>query len=206
MDVDTSSRIYPYRRGNTDGHVHAYDKRYNTAGADFFNLQGGKLRNVTQNVTPGTKFKIIAANGNLSPGARIVINNAYNPSNPGTYTNVTQYDNTPISGLPVYSLNGVNGTTLLSSFGIYIDPATSNSGGLIQGNTGHVKNNTPGIYGEWRNGALTIQVVLVNDDGSDGFTVNTSFSNGGLQGVATTGLLWEATLFHHGSGGPYSPN
>ena len=206
MDVDTSSRIYPYRRGNTDGHVHAYDKRYNTAGADFFNLQGGKLRNVTQNVTPGTKFKIITANGNLSPGARIVINNAYNPSNPGTYTNVTQYDNTPISGLPVYSLNGVNGTTLLSSFGIYIDPATSNSGGLIQGNTGHVKNNTPGIYGEWRNGALTIQVVLVNDDGSDGFTVNTSFSNGGLQGVATTGLLWEATLFHHGSGGPYSPN
>jgi hypothetical protein len=24
--------------------------------------------------------------------------------------------------------------------------------------------------------------------------------------VATSGLLWETTLFYHGSGGPYSPN
>ena len=205
MDIDTSSQIYPYRRGRTDGHVHAYDKHYNTTGADFFNLQGGKLRNVTQNVLPGTKFKIIVANGNLSTGARIVINQVYNPSNPATFTNVTDYDNTPVSSLPVYTLNGVGGTAL-TSFGIYINPATSASGGLIQGNTGHVKNNTPGIYGEWRNGALTLQVVLVNSDGSDGFSVNASFSNGGVQGVATTGLLWEATLFHHGSGGPYSPN
>ncbi len=206
MDVDTSSFIYPYRRGKTDGHVHAYDKHFNTTGADFFNLQGNKLHDITENVSPGMKFKIIVANANLSPGARIVINNAYNPSSPATYTVATDYDNTSISSLPVYSLNGLPGTTTLSSFGVYIDPATSGSGGLIQGNTGHVKNNTPGIFGEWRNGALTIQVVKVNSDGSDGFTVNTAFSNGGVQGVATTGLYWEATLFHHGSGGPYSPN
>ena len=84
--------------------------------------------------------------------------------------------------------------------------ATIANGGLIQGNPGHVKNNTPGIVGEWRNGAFTIQVVRVNDSGYDAFTTNTKFSGGGLQGVAISGLLWECTVFHHGSGGPYSPN
>ena len=206
MDIDTSSLIYPYRRGQTDGHVHAYDKHYNTTGADFFNLFGGKLHNITDNVANGVKFKIIVANADLSPGGRIVINQTYNPSNPATWTQVTTYDNTLPSALTVYSLDGAPGTTRLTSFGFYYDTATVGSGGLIQGNTGHVKNNTPGIYGEWRNGALTIQVVRVNPDGSDDFTVNTAFSAGGVQGVATSGLLWETTLFYHGSGGPYSPN
>ena len=206
MDIDTSSLIYPYRRGQTDGHVHAYDKHYNTTGADFFNLFGGKLHNITDNVANGVKFKIIVANADLSPGGRIVINQTYNPSNPATWTQVTTYDNTLPSALTVYSLDGAPGTTRLTSFGFYYNTATVGSGGLIQGNTGHVKNNTPGIYGEWRNGALTIQVVRVNPDGSDDFTVNTAFSAGGVQGVATSGLLWETTLFYHGSGGPYSPN
>ncbi len=206
MDLDTSSKIYPYRRGKTDGHVHAYDKHFNTTGADFFNLYGGKLHNITDNVTPGMRFKIIVANADLSPGGRLVINRTYNPYNPTTWIPVTIYDDTAPSALTIYSLDGAPGTTRLTSFGLYFDMTTIGSGGLIQGNTGHVKNNTPGIYGEWRNGALTIQVVRVNADGSDGFTVNTDFSGGGIQGVATTGLLWELTAFHHGSGGPYSPN
>ena len=206
MDVDTSSQLYPYRRGKTDRHVHAYTRHYNTAGLDFFNLADNKLHEITDNVSSGMKFKIIISNANLSPGGRLVINKTYNPSDPTTWIPVTTYDNTAPSALTVYSLDGAPGTTRLTSFGFYSDMATIANGGLIQGNPGHVKNNTPGIYGEWRNGAFTIQVVRVNDSGYDAFTTNTTFSGGGVQGVATSGLLWECTVFHHGSGGPYSPN
>ncbi|MES2468083.1 MAG: type II secretion system protein [Verrucomicrobiota bacterium] len=206
MDVDTSSQIYPYRRGKTDRHVHAYTRHYNTAGLDFFNLADNKLHEITDNVSSGMKFKIIVSNADLSPGGRIVINKTYNPSDPSTWIPVTTYDNTAPSALTIYSLDGAPGTTRLTSFGFYSDMTTIANGGLIQGNPGHVKNNTPGIYGEWRNGAFTIQVVRVNSSGYDAFTTNTTFSGGGVQGVATSGLLWECTVFHHGSGGPYSPN
>jgi type II secretory pathway pseudopilin PulG len=203
MDVDTASAIYPYRRGKTDGHVHAYDKRYNVVGASFFSFADSKLRNIQQNVPAGTRFKIIVANADISPGGRLVINKTYNPSDPATWIAVNTYDNTLPSALPVYSLEGLPGTTRLTNFGLYFELNTIALGGLLETVTGHVKSNNPGLYGEWRNGALTIQAVKVNPDGSDAFTVNTAFSNGGVQGVATTGLLWETTFFYHGNSGPY---
>lgn len=39
--------------------------------------------------------------------------------------------------------------------------------------------------------------------GADAFTVDTTHSNGGVQGVATSGLLWESTLFWRWSGACY---
>lgn len=204
MDVDTSTEIYPYRRGKTDAHVHAYDKHYGVDGANFFAWQATKLQEIQDIVPPNTKFKIIVANANLSPGGRLVINSTYNATNPLTWMPVNFYDNIPVSALPIYSLSGANGSTQLTNFGLYFNLATLGTGGLLPGNPGHVKNNTPGLFGEWRNGALTIQVVEVNPDGSDNFTINTAFSNGGVQGVATTGLLWESTFFFHSNTGPYA--
>ena len=203
MDIDTSSFIYPYRRGRTDGHVHAYDKKYNVVGASFFNFADSKLRNIPLNVPAGTRFKIIVSNGDLSPGGRLVINKAYNPADPATWVYVNAYDNVLPSALPIYSLEGLEGTTRLTEFGLYLDLGVIAAGGLIPTVTGAVRSNTPGRNGEWRNGALTVQVVKVNADGSDAFTVNTSFSGGGFQGVATSGLLWETTYFWHSNTGPY---
>ena len=203
MDIDTSSLIYPYRRGSTDGHVHAYDKKYNVVGASFFNFADTKLRNIQRNVPAGTRFKIIVSNGDLSPGGRLVINKPYNPSDPSTFVHVNVYDNILPSALPVYSLEGLTGTTRVTEFGLYLDLGAIAAGGLLPTVTGHVRSNNPGLYGEWRNGALTIQAVKVNPDGSDAFTVNTSFSGGGVQGVATSGLLWECTYFWHSNTGPY---
>jgi hypothetical protein len=40
----------------------------------------------------------------------------------------------------------------------------------------------------------------VNADGTDAFTTDPSLSVGGVQGVATSGLLWEMTLFWHWDG------
>ena len=203
MDVDTSHLLYPFRKGTTDGHVHQYDKRYNVVGESFFAFKNSKLNNIPLHVADGVKFKIIVANGDLSPGGRLVVNNTYNSANSATYIPVATYDNTALSALPIYSLNGIAGTTKLTQLGLYFDTNVISSGNLLNTVTGHVRRNNPGLYGEWRNGALTIQLVVVNPNGSDGFKTDLSISGGGVQGVATSGLLWETTWFWHGQGGPY---
>lgn len=204
IDVDTSSMLYPFRRGSTDGHVHAYDKKYNVTGASFFNFASSNLRNIQQVVPAGSKFKIIVSNPDLSSGGRLIINEAYDPSNPRSWNKVKTYSNTPVRDLPVYSLEGLPGTTRLSEFGLYFDLTAISGGEIIPTSTGQVRSNVPGRLGEWRNGALTIQVVKVNADGSDAFTTNQAYSSGGKQGVATSGLIWETTFFHHSKAGAYA--
>lgn len=203
MDVDTSHTLGPFRKGTTDGHIHEFDKKFNVVGANFFSFPTSTLHNIQQHVPAGTKFKIIVANADLSTGGRLVINKNYNPSDNTTWTAVTTYDNTLPSDLPIYSLDGQAGTITLSQFGLYFDPNAIAAGGLIPTVTGAVRSNGPGAEGEWRNGALTIHVVKVNSNGTDAFTVNNDYSNGGVQGVATSGLLWEATFFWHWHGPPY---
>ena len=73
------------------------------------------------------------------------------------------------------------------------------SGDLINTATSCVRANAPGANGEWRNGALTLQAVAVDSTGTDAFSTSTALSAGGVQGVATSGLLWETTVFYHWS-------
>jgi Flp pilus assembly protein TadG len=204
FDIDTSSYISDCcGHGSTDGHVHEYDDKYDVVGADFFNLLDRKLHEINVDITDGSqKFKIIVANTNLSPGGRLVINDTYSAGDPSTYTSVVDYGNIPVSDLTIYSLDGVAGSTKLNEFGMYFDINAIVDGGLHPTNTGDVRKNVPGKYGEWRNGALVVQAVAVNPNGSDAFTLDTSVSNGG-HGVATSGLLWEGLFFWHWDGPSY---
>ncbi len=135
--------------------------------------------------------------GYCGRGGRVVINANYNKNNIGTWTDVTVYDNTALADLPTYSLDGSDNTIKLEKLGIYFSEDAIVNGGIIPTETKYVKSNELGANGEWRNGALTIQAILVNDDGTVGFTTDTSYSNGGVQGVATSGLLYESTIFWH---------
>jgi hypothetical protein len=204
MDVDTSSHLYPLSKGSTDGHIHQYDDKFNVTGANFFAFETSTLHNINRDIVSGwTKFKIIVSNPALSPGGRIVINKTYNPDDPTTYTPVETYANIAIGSLPIYSLEGIPGTIKLEKFGMYFPVDTILLGGLIPTVTGAVRSNTPGKFGEWRNGALTVQAVLINPDGSAGFTTDLTLSNGGRHGVARSGLLWESTMFNHHHGPSY---
>ncbi|MFV1993821.1 MAG: type II secretion system protein, partial [Verrucomicrobiales bacterium] len=203
FDLDTSSFISSIGNGSTDGHVHEYDVKQLSTGADLFNLNEGKLQDVPANLpSADTKFKVIVANADLSPGGRLALNTSYVGGDYTTFASVTSYDDTPVAALPVYSLSGIDGTTPLSQLGIFFDPYTIANAGLLPTNTGDLKANVAGKNGEWRNGALTIQLVLVNADGSDGFTLDNTKSAGG-HGVAASGLLHEATVFWHWSGDSY---
>ena len=46
----------------------------------------------------------------------------------------------------------------------------------------------------------------MNGSGRDKFVTDQSLSAGGVQGVATSGLLWESTVFWHWKGDSYHEN
>ena len=96
----------------------------------------------------------------------------------------------------------MSGTTQLTGLEVGFHLLSIPLGGLHNTKTGCVRDNDPGAQDE-RNGALTIQAVAVDSTGADDFTVDATYSNGGVQGVATSGLLWEATIFWHWSGDCY---
>ena len=204
FDVDSSSFIATVGTGTTDEHDHGFSADYGVSGVDFFDMHASKVHELTQDITDVDQpFKLIVANADLSAGARLVLNGAYHPLDYTSWEKATSYDDTALADLPVYSLSGVSGTTQLSSAGVYFDLFAIPKGDLHNTETGCVKANDPGANGEWRNGALTIQAVAVNSDGTDDFTTSTSLSAGGVHGVATDGLLWELTVFWHWSGDCY---
>ncbi len=204
LDVDTSTFISAWTSGSTDAHKHEYDDAYDVTSVDWFALQSNSLDEIDEAITdPSQRFKLIIANADLSPGARLSINGAYDATDPTSWTDATTYDDTALADLTVYSLGGASGSTPLTALELGFHRLAIPSGDLHPTLTGCVRDNDPGAAGEWRNGALTIQAVEVDSSGADAFTTDTSFSNGGVQGVATSGLLWEATMFWHYSGDCY---
>jgi hypothetical protein len=149
-------------------------------------------------------FKIIIANAALSPGGRLVLNTTYDAEDPSSWIDVQDYADIPLSDLTVYSHDGSDGTTRLESFGVYFHPLVFAMREVHPSSTGCVRDNELGPDGEWRNGALTLQAVEVDDDdGSDDFTTDLTMSAGGVHGVATAGLIWEGTMYWHWDGPCY---
>jgi hypothetical protein len=201
FDVDSSTTLYPIGAGASDAHDHGFSDDYEVTGVDFFDMHGGKVHEITDDITDVDQpFKLIIANSDLSNGARVVLNGTYNDQDYTTWTKATIYDDTTPT---VYSLSGAGNTTKLSSAGVYFHWLAIPLGQLHHSQTGCVKGNDAGANGEWRNGALTVQAVAVNTDGTDAYTADTSLSAGGSQGVARSGLLWEMTVFNHWGGPCY---
>ncbi|MEQ1877660.1 MAG: hypothetical protein ABL958_13530 [Bdellovibrionia bacterium] len=180
FDLDTSSSIYPLGNGRTDHHVHEYDDRHNVASVDFFNLLDGGFTEISSKVSAGQEFIIIVANAQLSTGTYLEINGSTTRST--VYqTRVDDYR----AGAPLtkYTL------ATLTSFKLKFDANAITGGGLIPTQTSCVVGNDAGAKGEYRNGALTIQIL-------DAATAQLSPTTK----TATAGLLWEATVFWHKQG------
>ncbi len=195
-DEDTGSSL-PDTCTTTSKHTHEYDDKYDVTGVDFFAAEESAHVDIDEAFDGSQNFKIIVANADLSPGAVLTIN--------GESWNVTEYDDLETDELTVWSIDGGGVGEQLTDFSIEFDVDAIASCELMPTNTGDVRANTEGPNGEWRNGALTIQAVAVDDDGNDDFTTDLDKSAGGVQGVATpaTGLLWEATFFWHWDGPSY---
>jgi hypothetical protein len=219
FDLDTSSQIYDFDLGVTDGHVHEWDDKHDLTTVNFMDLLDGgglPLDEITDSaVGDDDIFMLIVANTDLSPGGMIEIN--------GSTMTVWEYANAVdlylTTGnqkfLPRYKI-GVpteaekkEKVQQLTSLKISFDAYTLINGGLIPTATGCVRGNNPGINGEYRNGALMLQALdmsdadeLVLNEGTNIYENDSAGVDGAL-GYATKGLFWESTLFWHWDGDCY---
>lgn len=204
LDLDTTivrgGRYYSF---NVQ-HTHDYTGKYDLDTVDFFSLLESKQIEIDEGISSRSqRFKILLVNGNLSPGMRIIIEREKGDKTERISLPVTEYDDIPVSDLPVYSLDGVGDTYRLVGFEARFGEDVITTAGALPTNPSEVIKNEPGKNNEWRNGALTFQAVSVSDSGVDRFGTTTSLSNGGVHGVATSGLLWEGMLYWHWDGKSY---
>ena len=214
FDQDTTAAQSKCKAGTTcsgtDKHTHQYDDSYDTTYFDSFVVGtsghiavNGCMDSSNKIKTCGTsgavriipdtqQFKIVVVNAELSPGAWLTIN--------GVDIDVTDYDDTAFASLPTYALGSVAGTTKLSSLVVNFDVNAIASCELIPSVTSDVKANKAGIEGEWRAGALTIQLVKT----SATFTAGKSAGDHDVVINQTNGLLWETTTFWHWDGPSYT--
>ncbi|MFW7381933.1 MAG: hypothetical protein ACOH5I_24210 [Oligoflexus sp.] len=178
FDIDTSTQIYAPFAGDTDGHVHEYDDKYQLNGADFLNLQDSKLNNIQDIIAPGQLFSLVLLNAPLSALARLGINDSS--------ILVTDYNRANISKT-VYSLGEqVPGTVTLEKLLIAWPLDAMARNGLVASAPSCVRANQISANGEYRNGALVLQAVDPSRYAADPVT-----------GWTTAGLLWEASLYWH---------
>ncbi|MEQ1877490.1 MAG: hypothetical protein ABL958_12660 [Bdellovibrionia bacterium] len=185
FDIDTSSQVYALGSGHTDHHVHEYDDKHNVNYVDFFNLLDAGFTKISSNIGPTESFIIIVANAQLSPGAIIEINGTSYPV-VDYQKKVEDFRSGAASALTVFTLNSANSLTSLK---LKFKADALKSGGLIPTQTGCVVKNDPGINGEYRNGALIVQILNAANARIDATTK-----------TAVSGLLWESTVFWHKEG------
>jgi hypothetical protein len=186
FDLDTSSKIYKFDNGNTDGHVHEWDDNHDETTINYFSMLDGVLNPINHSgkgVPNGTTpFFITVSNSDLSNGGIMEIN--------GASFSVTTYQAIQRRWLagtmadheifPTFQLDPLDpdvaadqlkidaGWKQLTSLKMSFDAFSILKGQLLGTETGCVRGNKIGTVGEYRNGALTIQALDGTD--FDGFT------------------------------------
>lgn len=205
LDLDTSIAIAKVGSGTTGAHSHDILKAGGTS-LNFFALPEGKQIEIQEAIRSGAQaFKLTVVNGALSPGMNLTIDYDFNGSRRTIDMPVDAYGKLKVSDLPAFSLVSSAGTAKLTGLRLSMAQDLIYQAGVIPTTTGEVVSNVPGKDGEWRNGALTLQAVAVNADGSPAHSLDSSKSNGS-HGAATSGMLWEAAVFWHWPGESYKSN
>ncbi len=225
FDLDTSSTIYPFSGGTTDGHVHQWDDKNDATTIDFMALpdgDGNPLHEINDDenaVDPDTVFILIVGNSHLSQGAILEIN--------GSSISVSEYkalQDRYMSGtlgdgekFPLLKLNSRTGSESaagvkgLKTLKLSFDAFAILAGDIVPSETKCVRANDIGAQGEYRNGALFLQALDASDltggfteDVATGQLIANSTSVDSANGYATSGLLWEASVFWHWKEGCYN--
>ena len=167
--------------------MHEYDDKYDTTGFDAFSFKDSKLHPISEiSRYMGQCFKLVEVNAHLSTGAVVTANGV-------------EYKAGTLPGEKLFhmgaggSMNGVENDELYElKVDFAKDVLTTTPPGLVASETGDVKKNNAGDYpaGTYRAGAYAIEAVSTTCSGV------AKYSLGG-NGAATSGLLWEVTVFWH---------
>lgn len=186
IDVQVASKVYAFDAGAVDAHAHAYDDKHHTNVVDMMDLKESGMANVQDAVPSSKVFVVTLANAHLNPGAVIEIN--------GVSMTAAEYqrrvDRALSGGAPLQSLSiGQAGSVAqLSSLKVKYDVMALKQNQVHRTQIKCVVENREGAGGEYRHGALVVQVHALDSIKMDS-QMRVSAPNGGL--------LWEASIFHH---------
>lgn len=254
MDLDVSSQTYKNSDGGaTDDHTHKWDDKHGPI-VDFMDIPS-KHRSVPDTAgdpspsLPGSNtnqlFIITISNAHLSTGGRLHINDEVIPVTDYRARMKRWLANAPLvyadgsfEKFPIYKLGvptaaeAAAGVVQLHTFKMGFDRGVLEVGGLIGTNTGCVKQNASTNQMEYRNGALTTQLLdashlldltttpgvikkpyvedasgnwLPKDGSAAGPSIHKlgyALPKGGTHGIGD-GMMWESTLFWHWAGECY---
>ena len=221
FDLDTSSQWYAFAAGDTDGHVHEWDDKWNRTTVDLFDLpDAGTLFNIQDIVASGDRLMLTVGNTALSSAAVLEIN--------GVTISAVDYhalQNRFLSGrlrgnemFPLYKLGSVGGGDYdkgyrqLTSLKVTFSAYAIVTGGLIPTETGCVRGNDQGAAGEYRNGAFIIQASkddkaldsgFVYDPVIDAFVGEKTTVHAEHGHVMSNNIEYESSLFWHWDGDCY---
>ena len=195
FDVDTASRVYDLLPKNCwgwecfslnmDGHVHAYDNKFNTTNYSARTPQSSVLHSVQADTADKGDFKLIIANAELSPRIDIIVN--------GVRQNVRDYGQRSLEDLPTFN------STTLTELRLAVSEDSFDDAELHRTISQCARANIAGANGEWRNGALTVQALSTTTG-----IIDSTIPAAGGQGVASSGMLHEIFMFWHAGSYCYS--
>lgn len=159
----TTRNSYEFQKFSSKGKTHYFE--YRTVVSTWTTTQ------TTTMVTPNTRFKVLLANQANSPAMEISIDGAEAAVANATYKgNVRNYQTAAgltVASMPSYKLNAIKDLTVSMPLEAFVIRDWANNGVLRNGvhpirpQCAGVAESTfkYGKNGEWRNGALTVQVV-----------------------------------------------
>ncbi len=181
FDFDTASKVYDSNEGASDRHIHEYDNKYDVRYVDLFNILDKEQTKITSRLLPTQEFIITVANAESSPGVLLEIN--------GTTISVVDYQkkvDAYINGNAA-ALESFNLGTL-TNFVVKFSSDTISEQILVPTYYKCPIANKPSATGQYRNGALVIQL---HDKATAKLDAKTRVA------IKTGGLKWEAFLFWH---------
>lgn len=181
FDFDTASAVYDSNDGESDRHQHEYDNKYDIRYVDFFNILDREQTKITSRISPTQEFLITVANAESSPGVLLDIN--------GVTISVVDYQKKVdefIAGNAA-ALETFNLGTL-KDFKVKFASDTISEQVLVPIYYKCPIENKPSASGQYRNGALVIQL---HDKAAIKLDPKTRVA------IKGGGLEWEAFLFWH---------
>lgn len=150
-----SSKVFDYHKGQVDFESLNIQETFNLGYFDLLKSADPRLRQLMDRIPFESSFYIILVNGQNYLDMSLWINSIKIPLN--IYSeNSKLFAEGHLRNWPVYSLSGLKNTKKLNQLAIDFGPSIHN---LSKTQLSCARLNTPGPKGEYRNGALVLQIV-----------------------------------------------
>jgi hypothetical protein len=160
LSMTGSSQVYEYGKGQTVFSTKGLEELYPEGAIDFINSPDPMVRHLLEKIPFNTKFYILIINGSSTKKTLLQINDSFESTS--DYGRRSEgFALGKIKAMPIYTFApGATTAIRLEQLKLHVQPTGLASADFTASSALRcVIRNTPGPKGEYRNGALTLQIV-----------------------------------------------